>query len=161
MTVRELQAWLCERISGVLRILREILFGGPRLPVDSGPSRPARGTQDAVIGRLGQEVARFEREALAYCLFVEVNRQSVSDETRRAMTNRFGEAFSAPVLELTKVFRTTNEHAISDSLMKEWLGRRGCVCEGNVGIATQLEEYLLGEAQKRAVDEIRKEAQRN
>lgn len=161
MTARELQEWLVERISCVLRVIREFLFGSPQVTTDSGGTPPTREIKEAVIRRLEQEIERFEREALAYSIFVEANRQSVPGDARHALKLRFGEALSAPVLELTKVFRTTNEHAISDGLMREWLGRRGCVWENSVGAATQLEEHLLGKAQERAVDEIRKETQRN
>jgi len=141
-------------------VIREILFGVPQVPTDSGGTLPAQETKNAVTGRLEQEIVRFKREALAYCLYVEATRQSVPSEVRRALKLRFGEAFSAPVLELTEVFRTRNEHALSDGIMRKWLEQQGHVYEGSAGTTTQLEEYLLEEARKRAVDEVQKETQR-
>lgn len=102
-----------------------------------------------------REIERFRREAVAYYVFLEVNRQSAPVEVRRALTKRFGEAFSAPVLELTKVFKTRHEHALSDAIMKKWLEQQGHVCAESVGMATQLEEYLLEDARKQAANEVR------
>lgn len=160
----ELREWAVAKISHVGRCIkqkfRKILTGNFQVPQDSDETLAAQGTKEAVTERLEQEIVRFRREALAYCLYIEATRQSVPGEARRALKLRFGEVFSAPVLELTEVFQTRDEHALSEGIMRKWLERQGHIYDGSAGTATQLEEYLLEEARKRAVDEVQKATRR-
>lgn len=105
-------------------------------------------------GRLGEpldDLCRvFEREALAFELFLLANRHSLEPEVRDALKKEYGEVLASPVLDLTAVVKNLDKPSQLGAIIEAWMTTEGLVGPRDAGLTVCLEEALLARARGRA-----------
>lgn len=123
-------------------------------PTSSFKSKENEEQKKGVMQRLEKIIQDFQKKAVAYFLFIESNKRSLSLAQEQHLFSTYGKVFALPYVDFYNEFKELENYDLIDLCVKEYLQQQHVPISQEKRLTNQLEDALLKQSENQAVQII-------